>query len=190
MVGHDMCTSSDFATVCVSNLFATSHVHLDFCPSPHAVDAISGIKNVYAIVLGLAAALGVSDNTRFLLVAQIIKELSVVLRELGLGQEVLLTYSGLGDTLLTGFCDTSRNRTLGVMIGKEIPIDTSRSGFLVEGARSVAILHRRVNPRHTPVLNKLLDIMNREQPPLSMLELLVPNRSSLANMVPPGLVDR
>jgi glycerol-3-phosphate dehydrogenase (NAD(P)+) len=119
----------------MNHLFRDSLLHLDHCYSAQATDAVSAIKNVYAIVIGLASSIGLSENTTFLLVSMIVKEIRAILEALGYGTEALFSYCGLGDTLMTGFCDTSRNRTFGIMIGKEIPIDVNRSAFISESNR-------------------------------------------------------
>jgi glycerol-3-phosphate dehydrogenase (NAD(P)+) len=151
-------------------LFQGSHVDIDWCGSATAVDAVSAIKNVYAIALGLAASIGLSENTIFLMVSRIVKEIRAILQLLSLDTEALFCYCGLGDTLLTSFCDTSRNRTLGFMIGKGIPIDSSRSDFLAEGVRAISVLHHRIDHSATPILNALVEILEHRAEPLSILE--------------------
>ena len=155
----------------MARLFAHASVALDHSDSPGAIDTVSAVKNVYAVALGISAALGLSENTTFLLVSRIIKEIRTILIALGHDADVMLTYSGLGDTLLTGFCDTSRNRTFGFMLGRGLFIDTERSGFLAEGVRAFAILRARVD-RPLPLLDVIVDILEHRVEPLAMLETL------------------
>lgn len=155
----------------MSALFSGSMIDLDYSSSPEAVDALSAMKNVYAVSLGIGAALGWSENTIFLLVSQIIREMRSVLANLGWDQEALLTYSGLGDTLLTGFCDTSRNRTLGFMMGRGLHIDTTRSGFLAEGARTIAILRDRITSP-IPIVDAIIEILEHRAEPIALIEAL------------------
>lgn len=162
-------TNSESARQLVRELFRDQPVDLDHCNSAEAVDAVSAIKNVYAVVLGLVASMGLSENTTFLLISRIVKEIGVLLRRLDCDGSALLCHCGLGDTLLTGLCDTSRNRTLGFMMGKGIPIDPNRSGFLAEGVRAVATLHRRGGGPDTPLLEAILDILEGRAAPISVL---------------------
>ena len=113
----------------VGGLFGKTNIVLDYSSEPEAVDLISAVKNVYAVAVGISASLGLSDNTTFLLVTRIIKEIRTITDALAVSPEILFSYSGLGDILLTGLCDTSRNRTLGFMLGRGLHIDTARSGF-------------------------------------------------------------
>ncbi|SHI36009.1 glycerol-3-phosphate dehydrogenase (NAD(P)+) [Roseomonas rosea] len=165
-------TSSESARQVVQDLFRGLPVDLDHCASAEAVDAVSAIKNVYAVVLGLVASMGLTENTTFLLISRIVKEISIILRRLGYDSSALLCHCGLGDTLLTGLCDTSRNRTLGFMMGKGIPIDPNRSGFLAEGSRAVTTLHRRAGGPDTPLLEAVQEILAGHAQPISILAIL------------------
>jgi glycerol-3-phosphate dehydrogenase (NAD(P)+) len=158
--GRDACTM----------LLKNSGIDLDYSTSADAVDVVSAIKNVYAIALGLTASLGLSENTRFLLISRVIRELRTIILALKEDPDVLYTYSGLGDMLLTGLCDTSRNRTLGFMIGKGIHVDKDKSTFLTEGLRTISMLNTRVGSADTPILRSLIEIINHRSDPLSILE--------------------
>jgi glycerol-3-phosphate dehydrogenase (NAD(P)+) len=164
-------TTSDAARARVIDLFADSMIDLDFCNSPDEVDALSAIKNVYAVALGMGSSLDLSENTMFLLVSRIVREVKTVLQALGGDGEGLLTYAGLGDLLLTGLCDTSRNRTLGLMLGRGLYIDMARSGFLTEGARSFTILKAKVG-RPLPIFDTVHAIMEHRAEPIALLDAL------------------
>jgi glycerol-3-phosphate dehydrogenase (NAD(P)+) len=152
-------TGSTSARDEVAGLFDGVSVELDHCDSAQVVDALSAIKNVYAIVLGLIAAEGISENTTFLVISQVLKEVRAMLVRMGLDPDALFRYCGFGDLLLTGLCDTSRNRTLGIMVGKGLAVDTSSVGFLAEGVRVVTLLHARAGGHNTPLLNVLAAIL-------------------------------
>lgn len=155
----------------VAALFRGTNVVVDFFDVPEAVDLISAVKNVYAVAVGISAALGLSENTTFLLVARIIKEIRLITDTLGYGPDILLTHSGLGDILLTGLCDTSRNRTLGFMLGRGLHIDTERSSFLAEGVRAFSILRDKVDAP-LQLLNVIIDIVEHRIEPVALLERL------------------
>jgi glycerol-3-phosphate dehydrogenase (NAD(P)+) len=164
-------SSSDAAAGVITELFRPAAIHFDYSSSPEAVDAVSAIKNVYAIYFGMAASLGLSDNSRFMLISRIISEIREIIAQLGYSPDVLFKYCGLGDILLTGFCDNSRNRTLGVMIGRQIPIDFARSGFVIEGVRSVRILLSKIGEHPAPFLHLLVEILEGRVLPIRMLEM-------------------
>ena len=156
----------------VAGVFCGEPVHLDFASSAHAVDAVSAIKNAYAIVFGMTASLGLAENTVYMLVTRVLNEIRGVVRSLGFNEDILFRYCGIGDILLTSFCDASRNRTLGVMIGKGIPVDPMRPDFLAEGVRTVLILLAHLPPGTAPILARVGEILNRRAAPISILDAL------------------
>ena len=156
----------------VGGLFSDGSVDIDWCSSAHAVDLLSGIKNVYAILLGMMAASGLSENTLFMLIARILHEISDVLALLELDAGVMFKYCGLGDTLMTGFCDSSRNRSLGILIGKGIVVDPGQANFLSEGVRSVRILLDHLPAARTPLLQALAAVLEGKIRPMQVLPLL------------------
>jgi glycerol-3-phosphate dehydrogenase (NAD(P)+) len=100
----------------------------------------------------------------------VIRELRTIILGLGYDESVVTSFAGVGDTLLTGLCDTSRNRTLGLMIGKGIPLDTGRSDFLAEGVRAVAAIEAHLEGIHTPVLHTVADVLAGRKPPTAIFE--------------------
>jgi glycerol-3-phosphate dehydrogenase (NAD(P)+) len=122
----------------VRDLFAGSTVVLDDHPSAADVELVSALKNVYAVALGIIASYDDAENTLYTAVVRILKELRALIDAMGHSTTVLDTYCGVGDLLLTGLSDRSRNRTLGVMIGKGFGLATS-GGVLVEGRRTADV---------------------------------------------------
>lgn len=165
-------TDNDAARRTVTELFRGTAVDLDYLSSAQAVDAISAIKNAYAIALGIAVSLGLSDNTIYLLVTRVLREVKMIVRELGFGLDDIFSYCGLGDILLTGFCDTSRNRILGIMVGKGLPVDPMRPNFLAEGVRTVFILLKHLDSSAAPILKAVLEILEGRARPMSLFDCL------------------
>ena len=156
----------------VAALFAGSGaLALDRIGSARSVDVASALKNVYAIALGLVGSTGPSENTTFMAATLVIKELRRVLDALGCVPEVLWSFAGVGDILLTGLCDTSRNRTIGLMMGKGVPIDLVRSDFVAEGVRAVDALEAHLGGEvATPLLDAVAEVLHGRAPPTSVFE--------------------
>jgi glycerol-3-phosphate dehydrogenase (NAD(P)+) len=142
---------------------------LDRIGSARSVDIASALKNVYAIALGLVGSTGPSENTTFMAATLVIKELRRILDALGCLPDVLWSFAGVGDILLTGLCDTSRNRTIGLMMGKGVPIDLVRSDFVAEGVRAVAALEAHLGGRvETPLLDAVAAVLHGRAAPSSI----------------------
>ncbi|TFG36945.1 MAG: NAD(P)-dependent glycerol-3-phosphate dehydrogenase, partial [Candidatus Aminicenantes bacterium] len=86
-------------------------------------EAAGALKNVMAIAAGMAHGLGFGDNSKAALVTRALAELTRLGIALG-GQP--LTFAGLagmGDLVATCFSDQSRNRRVGVELGRGLPLD-------------------------------------------------------------------
>ncbi len=154
----------------VIDLFHNAPIVFDRTDSADAVDVASALKNVYAIALGLVGSTGPSENTVYMAATLVLRELRAILTGLGYGESVVTSFAGVGDTLLTGLCDTSRNRTLGLMVGKGIPLDTNRSDFLAEGVRAVAAIEAHLQGIHTPILHTVADVLAGRKTPVAIFE--------------------
>jgi glycerol-3-phosphate dehydrogenase (NAD(P)+) len=82
------------------------------------VEAGGAIKNVLAIATGVADGLGFGANTRAALITRGLAEMMRLGRALGGKHETFMGLAGLGDLVLTCTDDQSRNRRLGLGLGR------------------------------------------------------------------------
>lgn len=76
------------------------------------------LKNVMAISAGMADGLEFGHNARALLIARGLAEIARLGVRLGADPQTFYGLSGLGDLVLTCTGDLSRNRTLGIRVGR------------------------------------------------------------------------
>jgi glycerol-3-phosphate dehydrogenase (NAD(P)+) len=105
------------------------------------------LKNVMAIAAGMSDGLGFGHNARALLIARGLAETARLGARLGANPQTFAGLSGLGDLVLTCTGDLSRNRGVGVRIGRGERVDDIVAGMkmVAEGvntARAVAALSR------------------------------------------------
>lgn len=130
---------------CLSKTFRNTGVTLDYAEDVRAVEYLSVLKNVYAIALGIVSGKYGSPNSDFLLFTRALTEMRNYLTFINCDPETVFKYCGVGDFGLTAINDLSRNRTLGLMIGKGFLGDVVHSPIVVEGIRSVKVLARTLN---------------------------------------------
>lgn len=97
---------------------ANTNIFLDYTSDIRGVELLSALKNIYAILLGNVDAKYNAANTRFLVLTKAFSEIKLILTCLGGREETIFLGCGLGDINLTALNDLSRNRTLGLLIGK------------------------------------------------------------------------
>lgn len=143
--------------------FDSDIFHIDISDDVVGVEVGGVVKNVIAIATGIVDGLQLGSNTRSAVMTRGINEIARLGVALGARYETFMGLAGLGDLILTCSDDQSRNRRLGLAIGKGKAIQEAEKeiGQVVEGKRnaeSVALLaeHHKVD---MPVCRTVLDIL-------------------------------
>jgi glycerol-3-phosphate dehydrogenase (NAD(P)+) len=102
----------------VAQLFAGSPLYLEASTDITGIAWSSVLKNVYAILVGAADALGLGDNVRGFLVTAAISEMRTIIRQLGGSGETCLLLSGLGDLVTTATSPDSHHHALGGQLAR------------------------------------------------------------------------
>ena len=102
------------------------------------VEIGGAMKNVIAIAAGAVESLGLGDNARSALITRGLAETSRLAVALGGQRETLAGLSGLGDLVLTCTGRLSRNRSVGIELGKGRPLDEilGKMRAVAEGVRT------------------------------------------------------
>ncbi|WP_044406961.1 NAD(P)H-dependent glycerol-3-phosphate dehydrogenase [Thiomicrospira microaerophila] len=102
------------------------------------IELLSVLKNIYAIAIAVVDGRFKNPNLTSLVFSNALLEMQR-LSMLLLGREINVgCYAGVGDLLLTSMNDQSRNRTLGLMLGKRFLSPSNQlSGVVLEGVRSI-----------------------------------------------------
>jgi glycerol-3-phosphate dehydrogenase (NAD(P)+) len=102
------------------------------------------VKNVIAIAAGISDGLGFGANARAALITRGLAEMTRLGLAMGGRLETFMGLAGAGDLILTCTDDTSRNRRLGLGIGRGRPLDEvlAEIGQAVEGVATARELYR------------------------------------------------
>lgn len=111
----------------------------------YGVELAGALKNIYAIVCGLAQGLGVGRNTVGMLITRSLAEMSRLAVSLGANPFTFLGLAGVGDLLVTCTSPLSRNYQLGVRLAQGMDLETATSdlGKLAEGVNTLRVVHAR-----------------------------------------------
>jgi glycerol-3-phosphate dehydrogenase (NAD(P)+) len=82
------------------------------------VEIGGAVKNVIALAAGVSDGLGFGHNSRAALITRGLAEITRLAMKLGAERHTLAGLSGLGDLVLTCTGDMSRNRTVGLRLGR------------------------------------------------------------------------
>lgn len=131
-VGHGQHT---YITVACSNLgnarvvgekLHTSFLKVNYVRDIRYLEHASVLKNIYAVIVGMAVGMGYGDNFISVLVSNCIKEMFFLLDPKNIYDLMKFDSSNFfGDLLVSCYSSHSRNRQLGVLIGRGNTVKTA-----------------------------------------------------------------
>lgn len=141
------------------------------------VEVGGAVKNVLAIATGIAEALGLGLNARAALITRGLAEITRLGVALGARAETFMGLTGVGDLILTCTGDLSRNRKVGLLLGRGVALADALAqlGHVAEGVWSApAVLQQArlhgVDMPITAAVNAVLD--GSLTPPIALDRLL------------------
>ncbi|MFR9602926.1 MAG: NAD(P)H-dependent glycerol-3-phosphate dehydrogenase [Rikenellaceae bacterium] len=112
-----VCPDIDLAHV-VGSKVECHYIKVSFSTDLYGVEYATILKNIYAISVGMAVGLGYGDNFIAVLIANAAREMHNFLDESYPMERDTREAAYLGDLLVTCYSTYSRNRRLGLLIGK------------------------------------------------------------------------
>lgn len=149
----------------IGNLFRKKIISLDYSDNVLGIELMSIIKNVYAIVIGIVDAMYNSANVRFQVFTKAIKEIKTILEAFDCSSDLLFHYAGIGDFGLTSLNDLSRNRTLGLLIGKGFLNAELCNSITLEGLKAldkILLLLSSKSDIKIPLMQNLNQLLKNE----------------------------
>jgi glycerol-3-phosphate dehydrogenase (NAD(P)+) len=164
----------------VQELFASRSLRVYRSVDVDGVELAGAAKNVIAIAAGICDGLGLGSSARAALITRGLAELTRLGLRAGARAETISGLAGLGDLVLTCTSDLSRNRSLGLRIGRG---DSSALSAMIappghpvaEGAsnaRSVKRLAERMNVE-MPIVTAVYRVLYEGAAAKAMVEELL-----------------
>ena len=164
----------------ITELFKGTNIHLDYSQDILGVELISILKNIYAIVMGIVDAHYNSPNLRFMVLTNAFQEMRHILKQFNGKEETLFNYCGYGDFGLTALNDLSRNRTMGLLIGKGFLTKDISDQVLLEGRIAVNVFCEEIAKRHSLadfyIISELYKVFYKDQKVSSFVNAILNNK--------------
>jgi glycerol-3-phosphate dehydrogenase (NAD(P)+) len=108
----------------------------------YGVELAGALKNVYAIIAGMAVALGMGENTRSMLITRALAEMTRFAVSQGANPMTFMGLAGVGDLIVTCSSPKSRNYQVGHALGQGLSLDeaVTRLGEVAEGVNTLKVL--------------------------------------------------
>src|SRR5690606_23877289 len=100
------------------SLFQTEYFRVYTNRDVRGVELAGALENVIALAAGMAAGLGLGHNARAALITRGLAEMTRLGHALGAEHSTFAELAGMGDLILTCTGELSRNRTVGIELGK------------------------------------------------------------------------
>ncbi|MDA8162714.1 MAG: NAD(P)-dependent glycerol-3-phosphate dehydrogenase [Desulfobacteraceae bacterium] len=153
----------------IQALFSTETFRVYTSQDVIGVELGGALKNVMAIAVGISDGMGFGANTRAALITRGLAEMSRLGVRLGANPLTFSGLAGLGDLVLTCTGDLSRNRQVGLKLGRGIPIDAVLGGMkmVAEGVRSSRSAYNMARKYRveTPITAQVHDVIYKGKNP-------------------------
>ncbi len=161
------CTDRNNAKL-IGDQIATNYIHLSYSADIYGIEYAAIMKNIYAICVGIAAGLGYGDNFRAVLTSSCAKEMTRFLTESYPDKRNTMDSAYLGDLLVTCYSTYSRNRRLGLLIGRGCSVKSALNEMtmIAEGYFASECI-RHINFKHKidmPIADIVYEILYEGAP--------------------------
>nr|WP_300305905.1 NAD(P)H-dependent glycerol-3-phosphate dehydrogenase [Halomonas sp.] len=148
----------------------------------YGVELGGALKNIYAIAAGMAAALGMGENTRSMLMTRALAEMSRFAVARGANPMTFLGLAGVGDLIVTCSSQLSRNYRVGYALGqgKTLEEAVESLGQVAEGVNTVRLVRdkAREDNVYMPLAEGLFQVLFEGVPAREMAKLLMRGEQS------------
>ena len=167
---------SEATAMRVQNLFAVKPLRVYRSLDVMGVELGGASKNVIAIAAGISDGLALGSGARAALITRGLAEMMRLAPPAGAKQETLAGLAGLGDLVLTCTGELSRNRRLGLTLGRGEPVVQPAEGASIAEGVSNARAIVRLAQRHSvemPISSAVYRILYDAASPGAMVEELL-----------------
>jgi glycerol-3-phosphate dehydrogenase (NAD(P)+) len=153
----------------VQTIFSTDKFRVYTHDDIIGVELGGAMKNVIALAAGVADGLGFGHNSRAGLITRGLAEMTRLGLKLGGQAETFAGLAGMGDLVLTCTGDLSRNRTVGIELGKGRKLDDILSGMqmVAEGVKTTLSAYQLAQKLEVevPIIEQMYQILYQGKEP-------------------------
>ncbi len=126
----------------LAQLFRTKRFRTYTTDDVVGVEMAGALKNVYAIAVGMGYSLGIGENTRAMVMARAVAEMSKLGVAMGGQRDTFAGLAGMGDLIVTCTSQRSRNRHVGEQLGagKSVSEITEAMNQVAEGVKAASVI--------------------------------------------------
>lgn len=161
----------------VRSLFMNDKMRIYTSYDIKGVELGGALKNIIAFCAGIAAELGLGDNSFAALITRGLTEISRLGVKMGGNQETFYGLTGLGDLIVTCLSEHSRNRKAGKLIGAGKTIEETREivGMTIESIDNIEVAYElsKIYDVDMPIVHAVYDVLYNGLNPKEAVSMLM-----------------
>ncbi|SFM56716.1 NAD(P)H-dependent glycerol-3-phosphate dehydrogenase [Marinobacter zhejiangensis] len=147
----------------VQNLLGCEYFRVYANVDIYGVELAGALKNIYAIVAGMASALELGENAKSMLITRGLAEMSRFAVSLGANPMTFMGLAGVGDLVVTCTSSKSRNFRVGYAVGKGAQLEdaVAELGQVAEGIYTLQLVKEKAEDAgiYMPLVRGLYEIL-------------------------------
>lgn len=151
----------------LQNLFVTEYFRVYASQDIIGLEISAAFKNIIAIATGICDGLGYGLNTRAAIITRGLAEITRIGIKLGADPLTFSGLSGMGDLILTCTGDLSRNRYVGLQLGKGKKLEEilKEMNMVAEGVKTTQSAYKlaKKNNIEMPILEQVYSILYKNK---------------------------
>ena len=150
------------------NCLECHYVRCTWSADLYGTEYAAVMKNIYAIAAGIYHGLGYGDNFQAVLMSNSVREMKRFMNAVSDTKVNIYKSAYLGDLLVTGYSQFSRNRMLGNMLGKGYTVRSARAemNMVAEGYYAVPLVYKLRKKREVkmPIVKAVHSVLYEGKP--------------------------
>ena len=147
----------------IQNTFMSENMRIYISDDVKGVELGGALKNIIAFCSGVAAGIGLGDNTFAALITRGLGEIARLGIDLGGRKETFYGLSGLGDLIVTCLSEHSRNRKAGMLIGQGKTLEEAQKevGMVIESIDNIEVAYElcKIHNVYMPIVETVYKVI-------------------------------
>ena len=161
----------------VTEVFMNENLRIYSSNDIKGVDLGSALKNIIAFCAGIAAGLGLGDNTFAALITRGLAEIQRLGVKMGGKMDTFYGLTGLGDLIVTCLSEHSRNRSAGFLIGRgnSLKYAQEKIGMTIESIDNIEIAKKLAEKYEVemPIVDAVYEVLYNHLEPERAVNMLM-----------------
>ena len=167
----------------IQDTFTSEKMRIYTSKDVKGVELGGALKNIIAFCAGVAAGIGLGDNSFAALITRGLSEIARLGVKLGGEKESFYGLSGLGDLIVTCLSEHSRNRKAGKLIGQGKTLEETKKevGMVIESIDNIDVAYElgKKNDVYMPIIETVYQVIYENlEPKKAVKNLMTRERKS------------